>query len=269
MDRVLRTRFGVKKSPSSEKPGHLLVHNYNCWKRPLTVQELRTIIENATGEWRTLFMLGTFTGLRLGDCAGLKWGEVDIDRGIIRRIPNKTRRTGQAVIIGIPAILSNHLASLERQTPLVMPEMAKLYVHDQSAVCKQIQQHFQKCGIITSTKIEKRRAVTEAGFHSLRHSFVSMHAQAGTPQAVLMKLAGHGNPMMSEHYTHISESTARSTAQALPLILGDANPPPSLPEPRMIPADAVRELAEKLTAKNGLKIKEELLALIGNQLVQG
>ena len=36
----------------------------------------------------------------------LQWGEVDTARRIVRRIPRKTARTGQPVIIGLPAFLA-------------------------------------------------------------------------------------------------------------------------------------------------------------------
>jgi hypothetical protein len=43
-------------------------------RRELTVDELRTVCNVADGELRLLFALGIYTGLRLGDCATLRWG---------------------------------------------------------------------------------------------------------------------------------------------------------------------------------------------------
>ena len=104
-------------------------------------------------------------------------------------------------------------------------------------------------------KYTGKRAVVVAGFHSLRHTFVSLHAQAGTPQAVLMKLAGHGNPMMKEHYTHISEATARQSAAALPAIIGEPPVPHREPMPEWI-----RNTLETMTPANWRKVRTELLA---------
>ncbi len=234
-------------------------------KRSLTVEELKRIIETAEGEYKTLFMVGTFTGLRLGDAATLQWGEVDIHRAIIRRIPHKTARTGKAVIIGIPAILGAYLGSLERLGPAVLPTIARRYEAYPHGLCRDIQAHIESCGIPTlkpGTGGETgKRAVVQVGFHSLRHSFISMHAQAGTPQAVMQKLAGHGNPIMTEHYTHIDEGTARSAAAALPVIIGEATP--ALPAHPMVEAEKVKALAMRLTAKNARAIKKELLAIVG------
>ena len=234
-------------------------------RRPLTIEELKKIIETATGELQTLFMLGTFTGLRLGDAATLRWDETDLARKIIRRIPNKTARTGAPVILGLPEILVRHLDGLKRRGPFVMPGIAREYAGDCSPLCNKIQAHLKNCGIETTKPGTGpgtgKRAVTVAGFHSLRHSFVSLHAQAGTPQAILQKMAGHSNPMMTEHYTHINEAAALSAAAALPAILGEAKPVRALPPAAL--AARVRALAERLTAKNAGKVRAELLALAG------
>lgn len=41
------------------------------------------------------------------------------------------------------------------------------------------------------------------GFHSLRHSFVSLCAKAKTPLHVVQKLVGHGSPLLtSDVYLH-------------------------------------------------------------------
>jgi len=71
-------------------------------RRELSVAELKVILDAASGELEGLLYLGTFTGLRMGDVCTLKWGEVDLDRQIITRIPNKTsRRKRVPVKIGI------------------------------------------------------------------------------------------------------------------------------------------------------------------------
>lgn len=237
-------------------------------KRPLTLEELRAVIMGAESEMKTLFMLGTFLGLRLADAATLQWGEVDVHRRIVRRIPRKTARTGQAIIIGLPAMLAEHLAALERKGPFVLPATAAEYEEDAPALSRRIQEHLELCGIVTAKpgtgEGTGKRAVVLAGFHSLRHSFVSLHAQAGTPQAILQKLAGHSNPMMTEHYTHISEESATATAAAFPLLLA-----PAKGEPRTIEAEAIETKPEplpgwamkrlrKMTGRNWKQLRDEL-----------
>ena len=62
-----------------------------------------------------------------------------------------------------------------------------------------------------------KRAVVEIGFHSLRYSYISHNAEAGTPAAVIQRNAGHSNPAMTAHYVKISDRAAVEYANVLQL----------------------------------------------------
>jgi integrase len=250
-------------------------------RRELTVAELKAVCGKATGEMRLLFALGCYTGLRLGDCATLRWAETDIERRLIRRIPMKTaRRNPHPVLVPLHAVLVGMLTEIppEHRREYVLPETATRYLRDGSTLCKAVQEHYAACGVRTQkigtgfiTEIGKdgkahgvhtgKRAVVEVGFHSLRHTFVSLCREANAPLAVVEAIVGHSNPAMTRHYTHVSETAAAAAVNSLPAVLGDA--PPALP-----PADAlavftakVRELTGGMTPKTWRAMRSELLAL--------
>ena len=60
--------------------------------------------------------------------------------------------------------------------------------------------------------------VIEAGFHGLRHTFVSLCRVAEVPSAVVESIVGHSTPAMTRHYTHIGESAAKKAIATLPSI---------------------------------------------------
>ena len=103
------------------------------------------------------------------------------------------------------------------------------------------------------------RKVTSAGFHSLRHSAVSLLREAGAPLSVTMAIVGHSSLAMHDTYTHAGEAALKSAVAAMPSVIGDAKPVKALPPVDL--STRVRELAQKLTTKNGLQIKDELLKL--------
>jgi integrase len=261
--RVVAEAAQINKNPFDKIRRKKLITNA---RRELTIAELRDILEKAEGDLQTLFFIGTFTGLRLGDCCTLKWSEVDLDRQLIRRVQNKTASKKQKpVLIGIPSAL---LAKLS-ETPLghrkgyVVPKYAGLYTRRsengaltcQAQITREIQDHFMGCGIQTHKEgtgyIEDengdsvstgKRAVVEVGFHSLRHTFVSLHAEQGTPQSVVQAIVGHGSPAMTAHYTHIGEETARRVAGVLDIGNGDSeSDAKTLPAP-VNPSFAIRGL---------------------------
>jgi len=214
-------------------------------RRELTTDELRIICKDTTGELRTLLALGLYTGMRLGDCCTLRWSEVDLSRGIILRVPNKTARSKNNPV-HIP--IHSALMAILQETPknkrgdYVLPDFAAQYKANDSALAKQLRTHFESCGISVhkegtgkiktkdDTKKRKvkiidtgKRAVVEVGFHSLRHSFVSLCRQSNAPLSVVESIVGHSNPAMTRHYTHVSELAAGQAVAALPAFMNNAH----------------------------------------------
>ena len=58
----------------------------------------------------------------------------------------------------------------------------------------------------------------------MRHTFVSLSANAGTPLAVVQSIVGHSNPAMTRHYFHESAEALQSAVAALPDVTRPALP---------------------------------------------
>ena len=271
--RVVKRKARITENPWEEiERKRLVTHS----RRELTVDELRKVCGDAAGELRMLLALGIYTGLRLGDCATLRWGEVDLARGIIRRIPNKIARSNpNPVLVPVHPALRDMLAGtpVEQRGEYVLPETAKLYAYRSDAVTDRVQSHFKKCGIKTwkpgtgPDSKEGRRAVIEVGFHSLRHSFVSLCRESNAPLAVVESIVGHSNPSMTRHYTHVGELAASRAIAALPSMTDDkAQPVQASPESILSQA---RAIADSLTGKNWREKKAALLALLNPSAEDG
>ena len=236
-------------------------------RRDLTVDEQRQVCGKATGEMKVLFCIGTYTGLRLGDCATMKWNEVDLKRGQIRRIPRKTaRRKPDAIVIPIHSVLRNLLAEIpaKERGEYVNPVTAKTYLSGKrTTVTNAIQKHFTDCGIETTHERENGvRAVVDVGFHSLRHTFVSMCREAGAPLSTVESLVGHSNVRMTQVYSHTSIEAAQSAVALLPAVNGDAT---EATKPTGRTRDELlREIIESMTAKNLHEKKSAALAMFAN-----
>jgi integrase len=265
--RVLRKKAKLERNPWADIAMKRIVTN---GRRELTIEELRAVCGAATGEMRTLFALGLYTGMRRGDCATLRWCEVDLVRGIIRRVPNKTaRRNPKPVLVPIHPTLRAILDDahdVPDRGDHVLPELAALYRDHRTILNKSLQKHFLACGIRTQSPGAGQRASCEVGFHSLRHSFVSLCRAANAPLSVVESLVGHNSPAMTRHYTHTGEAAAGAAVAALPDITGQlaiALLPDSgsASAPGAFSKASVRALAEKLTPKNAVAIRAKLLAL--------
>jgi integrase len=251
-------------------------------RRELSVHELIDVLDKADGDLQILFMIGAYTGLRLGDCCTLKWNEVDLERGLIKRIPNKTQ--GEPILIGIPVRLVARLSGTPRaqRKGYVLPKYAEDYTYvsekgkhsHRTRITNRIQKHFEmNCGISTHAEgtgynlisdpenegkfirqYSGRRAVVEVGFHSLRHTFVSLQAEQGTSGLLVQQIVGHGNPAMTQHYHHISPEAAKSAT----LNIGDGVQDAEFEEVRIVPP-WIREKLETVNFENWEQVISEVL----------
>jgi integrase len=208
--------------------------NEQAGKRNLNQTELQKVFERSTGNRRVMFAIGLFTGLRLGDVVNLRWDEIDRDRfkgepkpGFIVVLPMKVERRGRDKKVELPihlalrSVLDEHKSSANKDDYL-FPGERQLYAENSSNITEGIQEFFESCGIKTTEKAangERRRAIVRVGFHSLRHSFVSLCAKAGAPQHIVQRLVGHGSPAMTEHYTHLDDQQKREAIAHLPSVL--------------------------------------------------
>jgi integrase len=71
------------------------------------------------------------------------------------------------------------------------------------------------CG---ESKRESGRMFSRKSFHALRHSFVSVMANAGIPDEVRQKLTGHASPAVHKRYTHLELQPLKTAIQALPML---------------------------------------------------
>ncbi len=206
-------------------------------RRPLTVDELRRVCQGAEGELRTLLALGLYLGCRMGDAACLEWGQVDMERKLVRYVPRKTaHKTPDA--LHIP--LHPHLFAVLNEIPVakrkgyVNPEMARRYIdHGQSYVSILVQKHFRSCGIETAGNRPGAgiRQPVAAGFHSLRHTAISLLREAGAAQSISQALVGHRSAEVHALYSHADEAALRRAVATLPNVLGGDAQQKTVPEP--------------------------------------
>jgi integrase len=183
--------------------------------RALTLDELSRLLKQVEhDEWHTAVMVGAYTGLRMGDVLTLRCGE--IQAGGIVRVPMKTDRRSGGKVVRVP--LHPSLAAefpewvhSKAESDFVLPTLAVEYQRDRSGVSRRFQCILERAGIVTSEN-------GTVGFHSLRHTFVSMMRGAGVAESVVMSMVGHSSGAMTAHYTHTDFGAAQAAVGKLPVI---------------------------------------------------
>ncbi len=230
--RLLADKAGVAHDPWA---GVCLLADDSVSRRELSIDELGRLhaaASKAGAEWKLLFMTGTYTGLRLGDCCRLTWDNVNLERQVIQVIPEKTKKHmhGRPVTIPIHPELLKELTGRARSpsappspdaatSPYVNPTIANLYLNENWRLDAELSRIFKAANITMSVRMEGRtRKSVVASFHSLRHTFVSLSANAGAPLPVVQSIVGHCSTAMTRHYYHENEENLRKAVAAIPVI---------------------------------------------------
>ena len=226
-------------------------------RRELSLDEVERLYTSASKEgkeWKLLLATGIYTGLRLGDCCRLKWECVNLERQLIQVIPEKTKRHahGKPVTIPIhPQLLAELQGKWEEARKkreecadggqeandtggFVNPAIADLYLNRKWQLDAGLRRIFKSANITMSIRMDGRcRKTVIASFHSLRHTFVSLSANAGVPLPVVQSIVGHCSTTMTRHYYHENEDILRQAVEAIPAIGAGAarTPRVGLPAP--------------------------------------
>ena len=189
-------------------------------RKHLSTEEAKRLFAAAlTPEDQTLLGLGLFCGLRLGDAACLKWSAVDLNRNFIELNPHKTASHGVAVRVPIhPALLKMLKALPEgKGEDYVLPTLANIYQADRANLSSRMRVIFERAKIATVTPDSTRiRGHSLGQFHRLRHSFITVLAQAGAPPATIRSLVGHTSAEIQKLYEHPGDADLKRAVAMLP-----------------------------------------------------
>ena len=174
----------------------------------------------------TAYMLGRYCGLRIGECYGLKWENVDLEKGtilidrqlqcengVIKMIPPKTLNSKRTMYMN--DTLKEYLTKLSKQR------------EEDSVLFKELREQKQTLledlggGTISSLdlvntlpngKIQtrnsmkfhsttiKQRLGLNFKYHYLRHTFGTVMAELNTPPHLLQNQMGHGKIQVTQEY---------------------------------------------------------------------
>jgi integrase len=172
-------------------------------------------------DWKGLILTAFYVGARLGDCANLQWKHVDLVSEI-KTIRFDQGKTGREIVIAVHPALEDYLLSLpapKTDAAFLFPSLAQRYV---SPLSKMFMKIMERAHIEQRVIREKRegsgRSVNALSFHSLRHSFSSLLANAGIAEETRMALTGHTTREVHQHYTHRDLVLLRDAVAVLPRV---------------------------------------------------
>jgi len=175
--------------------------------RPLTIDEVMDFLENVHPHYKPFFEVAFYTGMRFGEMAGLKWRNIDFDRGVIRVIetrvygeegPPKTKKSKRDIDILQPAY-----DALMRQKEITGKSK---YVFLDMNYKPLIPDHVRN--VIWTPALEMAKIEYRPMLHT-RHTFATMMLDAGEDIGWVQNQLGHASLQMI--YTRYYSWTKKST----------------------------------------------------------
>lgn len=174
----------------------------------------------------TAYLLGRFCGLRINECYGLKWSDVDFDNGcihieqqmqyqngLIMLSPLKTRNAKR--ILYMNSRLKNHMLALKTEVDEAAKINAAVRAQNQTMIVDMDGQPISSLLLVNSLSNGKIQTVNSMKYHSrkvketlgihfkyhyLRHTYGTRLAEQNMPTHLLCNQMGHASGKVTEKY---------------------------------------------------------------------
>jgi integrase len=174
----------------------------------------------------TAFMLGKYCGLRINECYGLKWSNIDlkqgiikIDRqmqyqdGVIKLVSLKTRNARREIIMATP--LKSYLSQLKKHRDKIADELSEQREQNQTLLKDMGKDKISSLELVNSLDDGKIQTVNSMKYHTqkikslygiqfkyhyLRHTYGTRLALLNTPMHILCSQMGHGSSNVTQKY---------------------------------------------------------------------
>jgi integrase len=183
--------------------------------------------------WPVLLALAA--GMRRGEILALRWGNVDLDRGILRVVESleqtkaglrfKAPKSEKARVVTLPAFASDELRRLKREQA---EELLRLGVRQSGAtlLCARADGEPMPPRSLTHefAKVAGRvKEVPRVRFHDLRHSHVTQLLVAGVHPKVAQERLGHSSISVTlDLYSHVTATMQEDAATKLDMAFRSA-----------------------------------------------
>lgn len=221
---AINPALGIKKSKEdAEREG----------RRPFTLDQLKAIEKQCTGEWKGIFLFGLYTGQRLSDIANLRWHNLRMEGDEATwSLSFVMRKTGRQMDVPLASPLRDHILnkmkSSDDEDVFLFPEAAACTKEGHaSTLSNAFRKILKNAGVVTSIVPKNpknpkgrsaRREASVYSFHSLRHSAVTLMKNAGISPEIVRDIVGHESAAISRVYTHISHDAKAAALLKLPCL---------------------------------------------------
>ena len=174
----------------------------------------------------TAFMLGKYCGLRINECYGLKWCNIDFERGIIKidrqmqyqegvikLVSLKTRNARREIVMAEP--LKAYLLQVKAHRDTVAESLAEQREQNETLLMDMGKKKISSLELVNSLDNGKIQTINSMKYHTqkikakysiafkyhyLRHTYGTRLASWNTPMHILCNQMGHASSNVTQKY---------------------------------------------------------------------
>jgi len=182
--------------------------------RFLSPEEAQLLLEESKNFWakdklwlHDICLLALHTGMRKSEILNLKYSQLDFNNNVIVLPNQKNKTTGHVYMSGpVREMLIRRMESRTSEYVFPNPHTGKPtnYLVGFSSLIKRL-------GFNDGITDSREKVV----FHTLRHTYASWLAMAGTPIFTIKELMRHKNIAMTTRYSHLAPDTKQDAIKAV------------------------------------------------------
>jgi integrase len=171
---------------------------------PLSMEEVRLVLDCVSPRFRNFFIVAFFTGMRFGEMAALKWKHVDFRLGVIKvretlvkgeTGPPKTKKSVRDIRMLPPVV---EAIRDQRRVTMGKSEYVFLNQYDEPVLPMSTNFHVWKPAL-------KEAGLQPRSLYQTRHTFATLMLDAGEHPGWVQKMMGHETMQMiyEKYYSYI------------------------------------------------------------------
>jgi integrase len=196
------------------------------WQDPvfLSTKEENDNRSARCADWQGMILMGFYAGARLGDCARLTWGNMNLAQKTLSFMPAKTERKRKRLEVPLHPRLVTWLKDRKAgaDDAPIFPALFSCQIGGRHGLSSQF------IAIMNAAKVDRRttregskgkqRAQHARSFHALRHSLTSTLANLDVSEEIRRRIVGHDSAEVHSGYTHHERETLARAVEKIPSI---------------------------------------------------
>ena len=168
-----------------------------------------------------LYYLELATGLRRGELLGLKWEDIDLERGDLRVRRQVSRINGEVVEAPLKTKNAYRTLPLAEDTVIVLKEQRRKVGNSPWVFPSPNGGPISPDSVLHMLhRVLKRAGLPKVRFHDLRHTFATLALQNGVDVKTVSGMLGHFSAGFTlDTYAHITSAAQRQAAQTMGSVL--------------------------------------------------